>query len=53
MSINEPWEICPDCGCGRGVDHRKDCPRRMAPRTPDYSKGGREEPDDDAQQGGA
>lgn len=21
------WEICPDCGIGKGVDHLKDCPR--------------------------
>lgn len=22
-----PWQFCPACGCGPGVDHRRDCTR--------------------------
>jgi hypothetical protein len=32
------WLVCPECGCGKGEDHKRGCLRRHAPPIMDYSK---------------
>lgn len=27
----QPWTICPECGCGSGEDHKRNCSRGRAP----------------------
>lgn len=34
--MNEPWVTCPECGVGRGADHKRDCSHRKRPRVPNY-----------------
>ena len=31
------WEKCPECGRGRGEDHKIRCHHRLHPPVPDYS----------------
>lgn len=30
------WTTCPECGCGRGEDHKRSCGRRVRPVAPNY-----------------
>lgn len=34
----KPWIVCPDCGCGMGEDHKRECPRRHRPGHPAREK---------------
>ena len=32
------WLQCPECGCGKGEDHKRGCLRRQSPPIMDYSR---------------
>jgi hypothetical protein len=36
--MRKPWTVCPECGCGKGEDHKRGCLRRKAGMIMDYSR---------------
>jgi len=37
-STKQPWTVCPECGRGRGEDHRRECSRGKQPSTSEMQR---------------